>query len=36
MTELGIQSTLQLVSGPLFTLSGLGYWLLVWHFRRLL
>jgi hypothetical protein len=27
---------LQLVGGPLYTLAGLGYWLLVWHFRRLL
>ena len=35
MTELGAQ-TLQLVGGPLITLSGIGYWLLVWHFRRLL
>jgi hypothetical protein len=36
MTELGAQLTLQLVGGPLITLLGLGYWLAVWHFRRLL
>jgi hypothetical protein len=36
MTELGTQLALQLVGGPLITLCGLGYWLLVWHFRRLL
>ena len=36
MTELGAQLKLQLVGGPLITLSGLAYWLYVWHFRRLL
>lgn len=36
MAELGASLMFQLVCGPLFTLLGLAYWLLVWHFRRLL